>query len=111
MLIDAAGLFGPLYTLYFFLSCRVGVAPYGVSTFAYYALWYESLYLLLLIVLYLMRLRTISADLGCITLTSDVAVVVAAEALYYPIGAVIEFALVYLAFLCYTRVYNSVGRF
>lgn len=110
MPIDAASLFSPLLPLHFLLSCRAGVAPCGVSTFAHCASWRESLHFLLLTVLCLVRLRAIATDLGGVTLSGDVAVVVATEALHHSAGAVIEFALVYLAFPRHSSVYDSVGR-
>jgi len=58
-----------------------------------------------------MLLRTIAACLGCATLSADVTVVVAPEALFDPAGAVVELALVYVAVLYYSSIDSSVSLF
>ena len=63
----------------------------------------------MLAVLCLVRLRAIATNLGCIALSGDVAVVIATEALHHSAGAVIEFALVYLAFPRHSSIYYGVG--
>jgi hypothetical protein len=56
-----------------------------------------------------MGLRAIATDLGCVTLSGDVAIVIATKALHHSTGAVIEFALMYLTFPCHTGIYDGVG--
>ena len=109
MPIDPAGLFGPFHSLHLLLSCWAGIALCRVSIFAHYAAWREPRHFFLLAVLRLMRLCTIAANLRCVALSGDVAVVVAAEALHHSARAVVEFALVYLAFPCHSSVDDSIG--
>ena len=56
-----------------------------------------------------MLFGTIAATLGYVALSADMAVVVAAEALYHSAGAVVELALVYLALLCQSCINDSIG--
>jgi hypothetical protein len=58
-----------------------------------------------------MLLCTIAAYLGCVALSADVTVIVAAEALFYPAGTIIELALVYMAISYHTSVNDGIGHF
>jgi hypothetical protein len=64
-----------------------------MSTFVHCALGDEPFHSLLLVVFCLVLLSTIAAYLGCVTLSADVTVVVAAEALFHSAGAVVGLAL------------------
>jgi hypothetical protein len=59
----------------------------------------------------LVLLCTIAASLGCVTLSADVTIIAAAEALFYPAGAIIELALVYMAVPYHSGVDDGVGHF
>jgi hypothetical protein len=58
-----------------------------------------------------MLLCTIAANLGCVTLSADVTIIVAPEALLYSAGAVLELALMYLAFPGHSRIDDGVSHF
>ena len=109
--IDAPDLLGLLYPSQFLLPCWAGIAPRSMSTLAHYASRGEPFHSLLPAVSRLVLLRTIAAKLGCVALSADVTVVVAAEALFHPAGAVIELALVYVAIQCHSSVDDGIGYF
>lgn len=75
-----------------------------MSIFAHYALGVETLHSLLLAVFCLVLLRIIGANLRRVTLSTDVAIVVATEALLHSARTVVELALMYLALLCYSGI-------
>ena len=97
MPVNTADLFGLFYPSHFLPPCWAGIAPCSMSTFAHCASRGEPFRSLLPAVFCLVLLCTIAAKLGCVTLSADVTVIVAAEALFHPAGAVIELALVYMA--------------
>jgi hypothetical protein len=82
-----------------------------MSTFAHCASGSEPFHSLLTAVFRLVLLRTIAACLGCVTLSADVAIIIATEALFYPAGAVVELALVYMAVPYYSGVDDGIGHF
>ena len=82
-----------------------------MNIFAYCASRRESLHALLLTVFRLVLLCAIAANLGCVTLSADVAVVVTAEALLHSAGAVVKLALMYLAIPNQSGVNSGVGHF
>ena len=71
----------------------------------------NPLYSLLPIVFCLVLLYTIATYLGCATLSANVTIIVAVEALFYPIGMIIELALVNMAILHHSSVNDSVSHF
>jgi hypothetical protein len=111
MPVGATDLLGSFDSLHFLPSCWAGAAPCSMSTFAYCASRCESFHILLLAVLCLVRLGAIVASLRCVTLSANVAIVLAAEALHHFAGAVVELALAYLALLRHAGVDDGVGRF
>jgi hypothetical protein len=82
-----------------------------MGTFAHCASRSEPFYSLLPTVFCLMLLSTIAAYLRCITLSADVAIIVAAEALLYSAGAVIELAEVDLSVPYHSSIDNGIGHF
>jgi len=58
-----------------------------------------------------MLLRTIATNLRCVTLSADVTIIVAAEALFHPAGAIIELALVDMAVPYHSGIDDGVGHF
>ena len=111
MPVDTTGLLGLFDPSHFLPPCWAGIAPCSVSIFADCTLGSEAFHSLLLAVLRLVLLCTIAANLGCVALSSDVAVVVAAEALFHSAGAVVELALMYLAIPCHSGVDDGIGHF
>ena len=111
MPIDAPDLLSLFHPPHFLLPCWAGITPCGVGTFAHYALRDEPFHSLLLIVFCLVLLSIIAACLGCVTLSADVTVVIAAEALFHPAGAIVELALVYMAVPYHPSVDNGIGHF
>ena len=111
MPVDAPILFRLFHSLQFLLSCWAGVAPCGVGTFAHWASRGEPFHSLLPAVFGFVQLRTIATCLGCVTLSADVLIMTATEALFYPAGAVVKLALVYLAFPYHTGINDGVGHF
>lgn len=111
VLVDATGLLSLFDSPHFLPSGWVGVALRSMSIFAYYISRSETLRPLLLVVFRLVLLCVIAANLGCVILSSDITVIVVAEALLHSIGAVIELALVYLAILCHPRVDCGISHF
>jgi hypothetical protein len=83
----------------------------GQLTFAHCASGSKPFHSLLPAVFRLVLLCTIAAYLGCATLSADVTIIVAAEALLYPAGTIIELALVYMAIPYHPGVDDGVGRF
>lgn len=80
-----------------------------MSIFAHCALGGEALYSLLLVVFYLILLRTVAANLGYVILSANMAIVVVTEALLHSVCVVIELALMYLALPCYSGIDYSIS--
>ena len=111
MPIDTPDLLGSFHSFRLLLSCWAGVTPPGVATFAYCTPGGKAFLALPATLLCLMQFGTIVACLGSITLSANVTVMVAPEALFHPVGTVVELALMHLAFLHYPRVNNGIGGF
>jgi hypothetical protein len=82
-----------------------------VDTFAHCTFGSKPFYSFLFTVLSLVLLGTMAACLGCIALSADVAIIVAAEALLYSTGTVIELADVDVSVPYHPSVDDSVGHF
>lgn len=111
MLIDTADFLGLFNSLHLLPPCWAGIAPCSVGIFAHCTSGGEALHSLLLAVFRLMLPRAIAANLGCVTLSADVAIVVAPEALLHSASAVIELALMYLALPCHSSIDDGIGHF
>ena len=58
-----------------------------------------------------MLLRKIAARLGNVAFSADVAIVIAARALFHPAGAVVQLTLVNLSLPCHPGIDDGVGHF
>ena len=111
MPIDTPNLSSLSDPFYLFLSRWAGIALYSISILAYGILRYESFYALLSTVLGFILHGIIAANLGCVILSANITIIVAAEALLDPTGAIVELALIDITVLRHSYIDNSISCF